>query len=163
MSLRTYVPAILVLAIVLSARITLPAEPAAPPQVSSPAPARPAPGPEVPAKPAEPSKVAPSTPAKPAPGPQASPEPKETPKVSPPTPAKPAPGPQASPEPAKTPSVAPPAPAAPKRPSDPEAIQQDHPQFFVHVDVDHRTRNYEQGDSLVVRVTSEADAYVHVV
>jgi hypothetical protein len=83
--------------------------------------------------------------------PDGSAKPTEAPKPSPDSSAKPSEAPKPSPTPKPKPS------------SDPESLQQEHPGFFVHADVDHASRRYEEGDNLVVSVTSEADAYIHMV
>ncbi|MCE9607987.1 MAG: DUF4384 domain-containing protein [Planctomycetia bacterium] len=57
-----------------------------------------------------------------------------------------------------------PATAADEAPAkdDPEAIKQEDPSFFVRIGVDRVTRQYRHGDPLVVKVTSESDAYAYV-
>ena len=41
-------------------------------------------------------------------------------------------------------------------------IRNDHPPFLVRIDVDHKTRDYREGDGLKVRVACEVDAYCYV-
>jgi hypothetical protein len=88
-------------------------------------------------------------------------EPTDRPKDSPSAPARHSLFPEGQAHPPKVPKALPTPPAKP--PSGPQTIQQEHPKFFVHANVDHPTRQYEEGDSLVVSVTSEADAYVHII
>src|SRR5436189_5705249 len=43
------------------------------------------------------------------------------------------------------------------------APAQEAPAFFVHLDVNHQTRSYRDGDNLSVKAVSEVDCYAYVV
>ena len=45
----------------------------------------------------------------------------------------------------------------------PDAIRQQQPSFLVRAEVDHATHSYREGDTLAIKVVSEADAYLYVV
>lgn len=61
----------------------------------------------------------------------------------------------------QNPLPAPPAPGANPAPT-PAEIRQEQPAFYVRAEVDHPSRHYREGETLSLKITCEADAYLYV-